>query len=128
MAKTIGIVCVAIGGKHRPGVIWYGDHSDPTPNQIGDHFRNPIIVSFQPTVFDRHVLPLDKAGFGEASAEVGENFDRVLGRPRAQISDHRHRLLLRSRRQRPRRCRTSEQAYELAPLNVMHWRSPARVE
>jgi hypothetical protein len=78
------------GGKCRSGGIRYGDYGDPTPNQIGDHFRKPVIVPLYPTVFDRHVLALDEAGFGEASAEVGENFDRVPGRPRAQISDHRH--------------------------------------
>ena len=96
------------GSKCRSRVVWYDDHRDPTPNQIGDHFLKPIIVPFQPTVFDRHVLPLDEVGFGEASAELGEKFDRVPGRPRAQISDHRHGLLLRARCERPRRCGTAD--------------------
>jgi hypothetical protein len=32
------------GGKCRSGGIRYGDYGDPTPNQIGDHFRKPVIV------------------------------------------------------------------------------------
>src|SRR5690349_10543211 len=75
----------SFGGKHRTGVIRYGDHCDPTPNQIGDHFLKAIIVPFQPTIFDRHALSLDIADFGEASAKLGEKFYRVISRPCAQI-------------------------------------------
>jgi hypothetical protein len=76
---------------------------DSTPNQIGDYFLKPVIVPFQPTVFDRHVQPLDEVGLGKASAEVDEKFERVLGRPRALVSDLPHRRPLRKRGEWARR-------------------------
>src|SRR3954447_15817571 len=101
------------GRKHRRGRIRYRDHRDLTPNQIAQDFRKQIIAPLQPTVFNRYILPFAKASFGKASAEFGENFDRVPWRPCTQISDHRHRWLLRARHQRPR-GRATKQRYELA--------------
>ena len=67
-----------------------------------------------PVVFHRHVLAFDITGFVEALAERTSNAPRVLGRAAVDEPDHRHRRLLRPRRQRPRR-RAAEQRDELAP-------------
>jgi hypothetical protein len=53
----------------------------------------------------------------------GPSVDRLVaghvprGGRAAQQPDHRHRRLLRARRERPRGCRATEQRYELAPLH-----------
>ena len=62
-----------------------------SPDQIGDHFLDPIIVRLQPMVLDHHVPAFDEADFGEATTKLGEK--RVGGRPPAQISADGHRLL-----------------------------------
>src|SRR5262249_11426947 len=69
-----------------------------------------------PAVFDRHVLTLDIARLLQALAERPQPFRDRIGRSGVQIPDHRHRRLLRPRRQRPRR-RTAEQRDELASLH-----------
>ena len=40
-----------------------GNHGHPTMNQISHHCRQPISSTLRPTVFDRHVLAIDVAGF-----------------------------------------------------------------
>ena len=40
-----------------------GNHGHPTMNQISRHCRQPISSTLRPTVFDRHVLAIDVAGF-----------------------------------------------------------------
>ena len=54
----------------------------------------------------RDVLALDDAGVAEAFAERSDT--ARIGRRAANESDHRHRRLLRARRERPRRHRTAE--------------------
>jgi hypothetical protein len=80
------------------------------------------VPPFRPAKFDRDVSALRIAGFAETLAEgcdsAGE-CGRGLG---AEISDHRHRRLLRSRAQRPKiRCRGGTgQSDELAASPVEH--------
>jgi hypothetical protein len=75
-------------------------------------------------VFDRNVLPLDEACFLQALAERGCKLRRNGGRRAAQKSNHRHRRLLRPRRDRPRDRRAAEQRDELPPPDVMGTSSP----
>ena len=65
-------------------------------------------------VLDRHVLTFNIASFAEAFAERGRIARRGIGRPGVDEPDHRHRRLLRARRDRPRRRRAAEQRDELA--------------
>src|SRR5262249_25597467 len=107
----------ACGQRHHDGIGAGADRDQrhTTLDQIGRERRQSIILILCPTIFDRQILALDKAGFQQALTECR----RVSGRrspgrrPRAQESNHRHRRLLRPRRDRPRR-RTAEQGYELA--------------
>jgi hypothetical protein len=49
------------------------DHGDLTADQISRQRRQPVIVTLGPAILDRHVLPLDVAGFLEAEANrLGE--------------------------------------------------------
>src|SRR5262249_42747732 len=63
---------------------------------------------------DLHILPIEIAEFSQPSLERNHVNAGILWRPAAEKSDHRHRRLLRARRERPRCCRAAEQRDELA--------------
>jgi hypothetical protein len=64
-------------------------------------------------VLDPDVLALDEAYFLQALAERSPLVARYV--PTAEKPHHRHRRLLRARRERPRERRAAEQRDELAP-------------
>jgi hypothetical protein len=68
-------------------------------------------------VFDHHASTLDIVGFTEGVAERGRVARHASGRPGVQEPDHRHRRLLRARRERPSRNRTADERYEFAALH-----------
>src|SRR5262249_56826627 len=70
--------------------------------------------ALQPMVLHRHVLAVDVAGFVEALAEPGNK--KHIGRSGVDEADHRHRRLLRPRRERPG-CRAAEHRHELAAFH-----------
>ena len=57
-----------------------GDHGDPPANQFGRQRRQPIELTFRPTVLDRHVLAFDVAGLLEALAESTQTLREPVGR------------------------------------------------
>src|SRR5262245_56588834 len=59
---------------------------------------------------------LEEACLIQTLSECGHEFLAVSERPAAQNSDHRHRRLLRARRERPR-SGAAEQRYELAAFH-----------
>src|SRR6266581_7644107 len=72
-------------------------------------------MALRPAVFDCQILSLDVAGFAQSLAErAHKRSRRVAGRPGAEDADHRHRLLLRARSERPCRHRAGEKNYEIA--------------
>jgi len=48
-----------------------GDHGHATANQFGRQRRQLIVLTFRPTILDRHVLTFDVASVSEAFAEGG---------------------------------------------------------
>src|SRR5262245_52375168 len=68
-------------------------------------------------VLDHHVLALYVARFVESFTERSTKARGILGRSGADKADDRHRRLLRSRGDRPRR-RAAEERDELAPPHV----------
>src|SRR5262249_5526591 len=76
-------------------------HAHPAADQIGRQLRQPIITAFRPAVFDRHILTLDVAFFTEALPECGQVPYPKIYRDAVENADHRHRRLLRARRERP---------------------------
>src|SRR5207302_8178194 len=72
-------------------------------------------MALRPAVFDRHILSFDVAGFAQSLEERGnKRCRRRAGRPGVEDADHRHRLLLRARSERPCRHRAGEKNYEIA--------------
>src|SRR5262249_57218731 len=92
------------------------DYGNLTTNQISCQRLQPLVLALGPAVFDRHVLALDEARVCQALAERPQSFRDRIGRSGVQIPDHRHRRLLRPRRERPDR-RAAEQRDELPTLH-----------
>jgi hypothetical protein len=107
---------VASLGRHYRGVAASGEnHAHRTADEIGRQFRQSIESSLRPNIFDADVAVLDIASFVQSLAERGNLVAQHSRRPAAEKPDHRHRRLLRARRERPRRRRATEQRDELAP-------------
>jgi hypothetical protein len=84
------------------------------------------MVSFRPTIFDRHILALDVARFIQALPEGDHpRFGFGFRQSGSDHADHRHRRLLRPRRERPRGRHAADERDELAPSPVEHGASRA---
>ena len=100
--KTIGMVVVAALAASAEGC--HRDRSRPLGgDEVGRQRRQSIVLALRPTIFDRHVLSLDIAGFVETLPEGRSIAAYRLRAIATEKADHRHRRLLRARRERPRR-------------------------
>ena len=116
--KTMGIVAVAaLAARTARAPAARNQHRHLTANQIGRQLRQPVVLAGRPTVFDRHILTRNKAGFVEALAECDGLVGIAVERPGVEESDHRLRRLLRGRSDRPRCCGAPEERDEFAPLH-----------
>src|SRR5262249_19197867 len=82
-------------------------------DQIGRKRRQSIILAFRKVEFDRHVAAFHVAGLTQATAKRVDKVASVILSQAAQEANHRHRRLLRARREWPR-GRAAEQRDELA--------------
>src|SRR5215510_11918364 len=73
---------------------------------------------FRRAVFDQDGLALDEAYFLQALAKGGHEVRSVSERGVPQETNHRHRRLLRARRERPRGCRAAECGQEFSSSYV----------
>src|SRR5262249_40644574 len=89
------------------------NHSHLTANQVGRKLWQSIVLILRPTIFDRHVLALDKSGFLEALAECGHQVGPIGKRSAVEETDHRH--CLGPRGERPGGNRAAKQRDEVAP-------------
>src|SRR5262249_54844927 len=93
------------------------DHRHLTAYQIGCEVAQSVGLVLRPAILDRHILPLDVAGFTNALPECGQKACTIGRRPRAaEEPDRRHRRLLRARRERPCGC-AAEERDELAAVH-----------
>src|SRR5262249_28405024 len=88
-------------------------------NEFGSQNRQLVVVAFRPTKGNDEILPLDESRFSETSPEGCEDARGFSGRAAAEKSYHRHRRLLRARRERPRSRGAAEKPDELtAPHSI----------
>src|SRR5262249_28098076 len=104
-------------GRNCRGGIVCSDYCHPTAYQIGCEVRQLIVLVLAPAILDRHIPALDVAHFTNALLECGQKVCTAGTRRAVEHPDHRHRRLLRARRDRPRGRRAAEQRDELAPLH-----------
>jgi len=104
-------------GSESAGVATRNEHRHLTANEISRQRGQTIELTFRKTVFDRHVLALDISGCVQSTTECVERNPQRVGRPGDKESDHRHRRLLRARRERPCGRRAAEERDEFAPFH-----------
>jgi hypothetical protein len=73
-------------------------------------------LTIEPVVLDRDILTFDIPGLAKPFAKRRRTGRSGLGGPKVDDSDHRHRTLLRARRERPSR-RAAEERDELATFD-----------
>src|SRR5215470_14928447 len=94
------------------------DHRHLTAHQIGCEVGQSFLLVLRPAILDRDILTLDVPGFINALPECGQIACTISRRPEAaEEADHRHRRLLRARRERPRNRRAPEQRDDGAPVH-----------
>jgi hypothetical protein len=89
-------------GRQRRRCAARGNDGDLLLNQIGRQRRQSVILAFRPAILDGRVLTVDVVGFFQALAERGDERPIPVRRCAVEETDHRHRTLLRARRERPR--------------------------
>src|SRR5262249_32906733 len=90
------------------------NHCYLSMNQFSGQRRQAIVMALSPTVLNREVLAVDQTRFTQALPKRCHTIGVGLRRAGAEKANHRHRRLLRARRERPcRRC-AAEQRDELA--------------
>src|SRR5262249_35939593 len=94
-----------------------GNHAHIALDQVSDKGRQAFIVSLCPAIFDRYIAAFDETDFAYPGEKGGQWRVRPTGRGRIDEPDHRHRRLLRTRRERQCRGRAAEQRDELAPVH-----------
>src|SRR5215475_12841929 len=102
------------------------NHRHLTAYQIGCEVGQYIVLVLRPAILDHDILALDVAGFANALPEWGQIACTISKRRAAEESNHRHRGLLRARRERPRDRRAPEQRDELAPFHSITSSARAR--
>src|SRR5262245_48083841 len=115
--KAIGIRRGRSFGRKRRRIANRSDNADATADEVGHERRQAVVLAAEPAVLDGHVLALYVAGFGEAFTERACMAGGAIERPTADKADHRHCLLLRARREWPRRRCAADERHELAPLH-----------
>src|SRR5262249_3761058 len=85
----------------------------PPADQIRCQCRQPVELIFRPTVFDRDILALAKAGLFQTFAKCAQAVRESIRRYRGEEADNRQRLLLRARGERP--CRRAAECDQQFP-------------
>jgi len=108
-----------LGRVRRHGRAGCDDHGYLTVDEFEGHRRKSVELTFGPAIFNGHVLPFDVAGFLQAAPECSHEPSKGLGRCAVEKPDHRHRRLLRTRRERPRNSGAAENRDKLAPFHPL---------
>src|SRR5262249_27249075 len=90
------------------------EHRNSLAHQISRQCRQSLKFIVGPAVLDRKIYAFAIAGVLEALGKSAQRPQKSFGRLRIEKPNHRHRRLLRARRQWPRR-RAAEQRDELTP-------------
>src|SRR5215472_8696887 len=89
-----------------------------TANEIGRQLRQAIKSAFRPAIFNRYVLALDVTGVCKAPPKRGYKGGPLGSGGGVNEPDHRHRGLLRARRERPRGRAPEQRDERAAPHSI----------
>src|SRR5262249_13615763 len=106
-----------LGRQCRYLAAWCNNDRHLSTHEIGGERGQLIVLSVGPAIVQGDVSTLEESDIFQALQDQRDE-RRVDGRrTRAENAAHRHRRLLRARRQRPRCRRAAEQRDELAPFH-----------
>jgi hypothetical protein len=105
---------------NRSGIADCHDHRRATAGQLDGQLGQPLVSALRRSIFERDILAFDEARCIQSPLNGGETETPGLLRAAGKDADHRHRRLLRARRERPRCCRAAEHRHKLAPSYVEH--------
>src|SRR5262249_40532064 len=108
----------ALGRERRSGTSARDDHGDAASDEVSRQLRQLIRLIVGEAVFNREVLALNIARRPQPLAKSAQHIAVRIRRLAVKEPDHRHRRLLRARRERPR-GRAADKRDELAPLHSM---------
>src|SRR5262245_23991179 len=83
-------------------------------DEIGCERRQSIELALRPSVFEHDLLAFNKARLIQSFSKRADDVEERRGGPGVEKSHHRHRRLLRARRERPSHHSTAEKCDELA--------------
>src|ERR1035437_1558378 len=90
------------------------DDRDWPPDQLDEHGWQAFEMTVRPAELNGDISSLDEASFRQAGTKCGGSSSVCIARKRTDEADHRHRRLLRTRRERPRRRCAAEKRDEFA--------------
>ena len=93
------------------------DHRDRPAGQFARQHWQPVELVLGPTVLDRDVLAFGITALLQPWLKPAQASAVTSGDCGCDEADHRHRRLLRARRERPSSCRAAKQRDEFAPLH-----------
>ena len=102
-------------GGARGGIAEGGDDRHVAGHQLGCQGRQPVELTVRPAKLEGDVAVRDVAPLGEAFLKRGHRARALVAR--MEEADHRHRRLLRARRERPSCRRAAEERDELASFH-----------
>src|SRR5262245_62065971 len=109
-------------GYNCRGDVMRSDHRHLTAYQIGCEVGQSLDLVLRPAILDHDILALDVAGFTNPLPEGGQITCTIGKRRTAEETDHRHRRLLRARRERPR-GHAADKRDEVAPSQLLELHS-----
>src|SRR5262249_17001751 len=107
--------CRSLGRAGRGRTTNSADHCCPTSEQFDCQCMQSIVLMVRPAIFARYIPTLDIAGFIQAPLKGDQSRSVKLLRCGGKKPNHRHRRLLRPRRERPCAGCATEKRDELAP-------------
>ena len=105
----------SLGRERRCRAARCGDDSHLALDKLGHQCRHTIELILSPTIFDYNIAAIDETGFAEALTKCRGEMGASIGGALMEKPDHRHRRLLRPRRERPRDRRTAECGQQFPP-------------
>src|SRR5262249_20775161 len=108
----------SLGRQCRYLAAWCNNDRHLSTHEIGGERGQLIVLSVGPAIVQGGVLALEESGIFQALQDHRDERRVDGGRTGAENADHRHRRLLRARRERPR-GRAAEQRDELAAFHLI---------
>src|SRR5262245_49656177 len=106
-------------GCKRGRIAQGSDSCNATADEVTHERRQAIVLAAEPMVLNDSVLAFNVAGFAEAFRERCRMASGAIERSTTDTADHRHRRLLRARRERPRDRPAAEERDELATFQLI---------